>query len=326
MGLYEIPDRLAEPCAQAALVGTAGAGRHAVHIAPDVLVGRLRPLRHQVDPPAALVVVLRHREDRVVHRRLAARLHDMSQVVRQAVAVAEGALLLARLVVEDDANAGMEVADDLQPVQDQVPVQCGLRKDLRVRPEEHGGARAARRADLTHGGHRLAPLEPLLPQVAVPLRRGDQLLRQRVDHAGADAVQAAGGAIGPVLEFPAGMERREDHLQRARAALGMAVHGHPAAVVGDGHGRPVGVQRHLHVLGVAVHRLVHRVVEDLPNKVVQAGRPDAADVHAGALADRLQSVEDGYVPGRISFCHLQLRRRPAGRRAPPERRDCNGSV
>ena len=51
--------------------------------------------------------------------------------------------------------------------------------------------------------------------------------------------------------------------------------------------------------GVAVHRLVHRVVEDFPHQVVQAGAADAADVHAGALADGLEPLENGDVFGCV---------------------------
>ena len=60
------------------------------------------------------------------------------------------------------------------------------------------------------------------------------------------------------------------------------------------------MQRHGDGRGVAVHGLVDRVVEDLPDQVVQAGRADAADVHAGALADGLEAFEDGDVFGGVA--------------------------
>ena len=54
---------------------------------------------------------------------------------------------------------------------------------------------AARRADLLERADRLPLLEPHLPLRAVAPDGGDELLRQRVDDAGADAVQAAGGLV-----------------------------------------------------------------------------------------------------------------------------------
>ena len=44
---------------------------------------------------------------------------------------------------------------------------------------------------------------------------------------------------------------------------------------------------------VAGQRLVDRVVDDLPDEVVQAALAGRADVHAGALAHRLEALEDG---------------------------------
>ena len=50
---------------------------------------------------------------------------------------------------------------------------------------------------------------------------------------------------------------------------------------------------------MAVHRFVDRVVEDLPDEVMEAGRADAADVHAGPAPDGLEPFENGNVFGGI---------------------------
>jgi hypothetical protein len=84
------------------------------------------------------------------------------------------------------------------------------------------------------------------------------------------------------------------------------------AVVGHGH-RVVGVDRDHDVVAVARQRLVDRVVDHLEHQVVQAGAVrGVADVHARALAHRLQPFEDrdgafaiGGVAGR---CHLDRNR------------------
>ena len=79
----------------------------------------------------------------------------------------------------------------------------------------------------------------------------------------------------------------------------MLVDRNAAPVVRDRDRRAVVVQRDGDVRGVAVHRLVDRVVEDLPDEVVQPGAADAADVHAGALANGLETLEDGDVFGGV---------------------------
>ena len=71
------------------------------------------------------------------------------------------------------------------------------------------------------------------------------------------------------------------------------------AVVDDAHAT-VGEQRDLDVVAVARERLVDGVVDDLVDQVVQAALAGRADVHAGALADRLEPLENrdraGVVP------------------------------
>jgi hypothetical protein len=43
---------------------------------------------------------------------------------------------------------------------------------------------------------------------------------------------------------------------------------------------------------VSGHGLVKRVVDYLPNEVVKSGRPRGANVHARALAYRIEALQD----------------------------------
>ena len=114
--------------------------------------------------------------------------------------------------------------------------------------------------------------------------------RQRVDHRDADAVEAAGHLIGALLELAAGMQHRHHHVDGRHSGL---VHRHrdPSAVVGD---LDTAVLQHANVdlVGVTSHRLVDGVVDDLPDQVVQSALAGGADVHTGALPDRLQTLEN----------------------------------
>ena len=83
------------------------------------------------------------------------------------------------------------------------------------------------------GADRLALLEAHLPLRAVALHRRDEFFRQRVDDAGADAVQTAGGLVTAVLELSAGVEHGEDHFERALLRRRMLVDRDAAAVVLD---------------------------------------------------------------------------------------------
>src|SRR5699024_2254603 len=92
-------------------------------------------------------------------------------------------------------------------------------------------------------------------------------------------------------ELAAGVQHREYHLDR-RLPLGLHdVHRDAAAVVGDPH-RAVGEDGDIDRAGVTGQRLVHGVVHDLVDEVVQATLPGGADVHAGPLAHGLQALEN----------------------------------
>src|SRR4051794_9180794 len=300
----EIPDRLSETDAESVLVRAARSRRNPVDVTAHVLVRRLRPLQRDVEADAALVVLARERERRVVHLRGAAIRDDLLQVIREPFGVLEDRFLPLPLVFEGDTHALVQVTRDLEPLLDHVGIELDLREDRRVRAEEHGRAGAARGAKLLHGADRDAVLEPLLPRGAVALDGGDELLRQRIHHTRADTVKTAGRLVVARVELAPGVQRGEDHLDGALLTLRVLVHRNPTPIVRDRDRGAVLVERDADVRRVAVHRLVDRVVENFPDEVMQPRGPDAADVHAGALANGLEAFQDGDVFGGICRWHL----------------------
>ncbi len=132
--------------------------------------------------------------------------------------------------------------------------------------------------------------EGLPPEVAAVLDLDDQPGRQRVDDRDADAVQAAGDLVAAAAELAAGVQHGQRHVDRRQLLARGGVGGDAAAVVDDPDAA-VGEQRHHDPVAVAGERLVDRVVDDLGDQVVQAALAGRADVHAGALADRLEALE-----------------------------------
>ena len=114
---------------------------------------------------------------------------------------------------------------------------------------------------------------------------------QRVDDRGADAVQAAGRDVRRAAELAARVQLGEDHLDAREPGLGLLVDRDAAAVVVH-LGRAVGVERDLDQVAGAGQGLVHAVVDDLPQAVHETAGVGGPDVHARALADRLQPLED----------------------------------
>jgi len=113
---------------------------------------------------------------------------------------------------------------------------------------------------------------------------------QGVHHGHADAVQAAGHRVGLAVELAAGVQRGHDDLDRRPVLHGVVVHRDAAAVVVDPDSA-IGQQRHVDGVAVPGQRLVHGVVHDLVDEVMQPALAGRADVHSRALADSLKALE-----------------------------------
>ena len=95
------------------------------------------------------------------------------------------------------------------------------------------------------------------------------------------------------------MQDGHDDLRCGAAFLRVEVHGYPATVVGDGH-RAVIVDDDVDVGAVAGKGFVDGVIDDLEHHVVEARSVvRVTDVHAGAGANGLESLEDTNVSGIV---------------------------
>ena len=155
-------------------------------------------------------------------------------------------------------------------------------------------------------GLRDAAVVLLRPDEAVGLDLDLDLARQRVDDGDADAVQTAGDRVAAAAELAAGVQDGEDDLD-GRPALALDdADGDAAAVVLDPD-PAVGEQRDVDAVAVAGEGLVDRVVDDLVDQVVQAALTGGADVHARALADGVEALEDGDGTGVVGHGLRALR-------------------
>src|SRR6187200_570593 len=84
----------------------------------------------------------------------------------------------------------------------------------------------------------------------------------------------------------------------------MRVDGDAAAVVTDSD--PVaGAELYLDAGGVTRDRLVHRIVENLGDQVVETAFVRAPDIHAGAAANRLQPFQNLDIFGGVVVTGLR---------------------
>ena len=212
-------------------------------------------------------------------------------------------------------------------------------KIVGIGPERDRGAGLAappgRVADDQHLALRDAALGVVLAVVlAVAVDLDDEALGQRVDDRHTHAVEPAGDLVAVAAELAAGVQHGEHDLGRALAlvlACRERVDRDAATVVVD-LAAAVGEQRDADARAVAGHRLVDRVVDDLPDQVVQPREPGRADVHARPFADRIEALQDldgvGVVASRSSSPDrgsLASDGSAAGRRF-PELRSCRWTL
>ena len=182
--------------------------------------------------------------------------------------------------------------------------------------EMHFGAASFRRSDHGKWRDRNAIMEVHLIHPAAAPDPELEPLGQAVYHGDTDAVQAAGDLVRILVELAPGMELGHHDLGRRALELVVVldVGRNAAAVVDHRHGI-VGVDDHLDVIAVSGQRFVDGVVEHLEHHVMKAcAIGGVADVHSGALAHRLEALQDfdavrvvaAIVHGpRLGFVHSQ---------------------
>ena len=275
-------------------VDVVGKGDDGIGIAVVILHGHLH---------GGVVLGALHVDDLLVEGGLV--LVEPGDVLPDAPLVVEGVLgLLAGAPVKDP---------DLQPrVKERLLLHAGVDglvvkhrgvEHLAVGLEGDGGAGVVR---LPHHLHRLRDIPPgkfHFIDLPVLVDLDGEPLAEGVHHAGAHAVEAAGDLVAPAAELAAGVEDGEHHLQGRKPRLGLDVHGDAAAVVGDGDGVAF-VDGDGDLGAVAGQGLVNGVVHDLIHQVVEPRLAGRADIHARALADGLQALQDLDLRAAVLVLHL----------------------
>ena len=203
-----------------------------------------------------------------------------------------GLAVPAALVAQDDRQALVEEGHLLQPAADRVERVGRRLEDVAVGPEGDRGAALLRRADLLQR----RPAWPGRSAGATRCRRARCATSSRVDSALTTVTptpcRPPETRVALAVELPARVQDGHDDLDRGPLLDRVHVDRDATAVVLDPDAAVV-QQGDADRVAVAGQRLVDGVVDDLPDHVVQAALTGGADVHAGALADRLEALENG---------------------------------
>ncbi len=297
---------------EAFLVRAAFSGGDRVGVREHRLRVSVGPLQRKLDGDLVLHVLGLDADDLGVHQLGLLHGVEVRNVVDEAALVhigdaARGGCLLVvvprdvvgAFVDERDAQALVEERHLLEAGAQRLEVIVGGLEDRRVRPERLHRSGLGRRLALDNVALRLAAVgERLAPHVALPLDLGLHLARQRVHHGDADAVQAARHRVAAAAELSSRVEDRHDHLKRGLALNGVHVDRNAAPVVRGAH---AAVFEQSDGDGVAMpgEGLVHGVVHDLVDQVVKTPLPRGADIHAGALAHGLETLENRDVASAV---------------------------
>jgi hypothetical protein len=296
-----VAQRAGQRGAETDQVGTAVLLRNIVGEAEHRFLIGIGPLQGDVDGNA--VHFAGHRDDIRVQRRLQLRQvldegADATFVLEHILAdiLAAGA---AALIDQRDLDAGIEERQFAQPLRQDVVVELDVAEDLHRRLEAQQGAALVRSFELLERIQRLAERVFLLVVIAIAPDFQPQVLGKCIDHRHANAMQAAGNFIAVVVELTAGMQHGHDDFGCGDAFFLVNIDRDTASVVGYSN-RAVFENLDDHIVGVPGQRFVDGVVHHLEHHVMQAGAVvDVADVHARALAHRLEAAQDGDFAGIV---------------------------
>jgi len=118
-------------------------------------------------------------------------------------------------------------------------------------------------------------------------------------------VESAGDLVGVAVELASCMQLGEDDFQGGAVELRVGIYGDAATVVPDGNHISI-EQTDVYPITEPCLGFIDAVVHHLPDEVMKPGLAGRADVHAGALPDRLESFEDLDRSGVVALT-LQLR-------------------
>ena len=268
-------------------MGAALRGRDQV----DVTFGdRLAARGHPLYRPVHRLVLAGERADERFRRQQLETLERLEQVVGQPVLVVPLGRFLGLFDVKLDPEPGAQYRFRAQHVLQPRHRKRRAVEVFRIRPEAQRGARVflADAAGLLELGFFVAVGETNGVFLALAAHAHVELLRQRVDHRHADAVQAAGKLVILVGKLAARVQLGEDNLDPGYLLLRMEIDRHAAAVI-DHAERLVGVQNNPDLAGMTGNGLVDTIIHHLLREVIGSG---GVGIHSRPLLDRFEPRQD----------------------------------
>ena len=106
-------------------------------------------------------------------------------------------------------------------------------------------------------------------------------------------METSGNLIPAGAELSSCMEHGKDHLHRRKPGLLVDAHRDTPAVIGD-HRRAVRFQNHLNIMTISRQMLVHGIIHNLINQMIQSLGRHTSYVHSRTFTDGLQPFQNRY--------------------------------
>ena len=104
-------------------------------------------------------------------------------------------------------------------------------------------------------------------------------------------MKPSAGLISRIIEFSSGMKRRIYHALCGNSG-GVKIYRNASPIIRDGR-RPILFKRHPDLAAVACKMLVHRIVHNLVDQMVQSFGGNASYIHSRPFPYRFQSFQYG---------------------------------
>ena len=275
-------------------VSTAVALRNVVGEAQQVLVEAVVPL--QGDFHADAVFTLDVEVEHLVDRSLVG--VQVFNERTQAAFVLEQLFLAAALILEDDADTGVEEGQFTNPLGQDVPAEVDVLEGFVRRTEVNLGTGSFAFANNLHRFLRNTVNVGLLPNLSAATHSQHQQFGEGVYYGNTYAVQTTGYFVRVVVELTASVEHGHDDLCRRNAFFFMHVYRDATTVVTHGDGF-IRVDDNADVVAVTGQSFVDGVIDHLEHHVVQTATIiGVANVHTGTFAYGIQTFQH-FNAGRV---------------------------
>ena len=139
--------------------------------------------------------------------------------------------------------------------------------------------------------------------ISVPADLHIHIGRQRIYNRRTDTMQTSAGLVCRIVEFSARMKCRVYHTS-CRYSCCMKVYRYTTSVICD-RCRTVFFQCHMDLAAISGKMLIHRIIHNLIDQMVQTFGWNTSYIHSGSFSYRFQTFQNGNTWRIIIivFCH-----------------------